>query len=111
MANNPTIAELVAEVLTKTEEELIPWEATAEGSVFTAPMGGSYLLRVLEMSMKTGSSLYRLQIADSEGENILSANSVTYATVSTIYQKARNQALGIDRAISSVLEDLRKLKK
>jgi hypothetical protein len=112
MATNVSMSDLVAEVVEKTDAELIPWEATADPKVFTAPMGGSYLLRMKETTAVSPPKAiyYLLQIADSDGDVIVGANSNSFPAIAEIFKKARNQALGIDKAINSVIEDLRKLK-
>jgi hypothetical protein len=111
MANNPSFTELVTEVANKTAEELIPWEVTTSATIFAAPMGGSYLLRVGESVIKPNRIYHFLQIIDSDGDGVMSTSSNTYPMIDDIYRRAHNQALGIDKAIGSVLEDLRKLKK
>jgi hypothetical protein len=109
MANKTNLEELVNEISIKTNAELIPWEEGAAEDEFVAPMGGTYLLKVVKHTI-AHQSFSALRITDAEGNLIIGTTSIAYEQIHDVYEAARNQAKGIDKAILAVMEDLKRLK-
>jgi len=102
------------EVLTKTRAGKIPWEPTANPSLFAAPLAGKFTLTISEsIGDSYTNTEYELILKDSDARQLTGITNfhpnVSVVDIRDLYESARRKALNVDAKIDSVLGELEKL--
>lgn len=108
-------AELIQQLLEKTEAKVIPWEATAKPNQFIAPFRGNVSFTISRYETEYGSASYRLVMKDQDNREMLSLDSgesmpAPLATnLEELYKVAHDLALRVEETIDVILDELRKV--
>jgi hypothetical protein len=107
------IERLVERLLIRTREGKVNWEPTAQGHVLQAVQGDYVLrLRAHDDPEEETSEGYTLSILDGRGRVVHETSPLElgwreyFEKFNQIYTTARRQALGVDKAIRSLLDSL-----
>lgn len=107
----------VEKVCAKTIAGELKWEKTPKTGVFQT--GIARLVVLFSLQEKQNVKMYQLELLDENGEVVdsytdetfersevaLSPNSL-FKRMGTAYERARRQAMGVDRALDAILEEL-----
>lgn len=102
-------AELVRQLLEKTEAKAIPWEPTAQINQFAAAISN------VSFTIARFDSTYVLEMRDNQYREMLRistdeiASGEMQSNLMQLYNSARDSALNVEEAIESLLDNLRKV--
>lgn len=109
------IADLIEKLYQKTGEGQINWETTSTEGVYQAILK-SYSVRILKQILEERTVIV-LQIYNEEGDLIEEVNDEdvgrvskwgAFATMLELYESARRTAMGTEKAVDEILEELNK---
>jgi hypothetical protein len=100
---------IVAGLAAKTEEKQIRWKETAEENTFQVSFANYSVTLSAQDHFRRGTS-YVVNILNAEGRSVDSFSDNldgTYEPMAELYEKARRQALGADKALDEILTELK----
>jgi hypothetical protein len=114
--DDPKALNLFRELLLKSTEGKIPWEATADDEIFIAPIKGKYVfeIRSYEYLDNWGNRMGDPIILFKDGDRELLTMSsditgIDSGALKQVYQIAKRLALNIDQNIDEALNDIKEL--
>jgi len=106
---------LISKLRQKTSEAGIAWEQTSNDSEYQTVLG-NHILRLREVYAETPEPDYILRIQNEEGAILESVSDVqihkdnpnfgAFSVMTELYSMARRSAMGIDKALDSILSEL-----
>jgi hypothetical protein len=114
--NDPKALNLFRELLLKSKEGKIPWEATADYDTFIAPIKGKYVFEIRPYTDldNWGNQIGAPKILFKDGDRELltmsdDINGIDPESLRQVYQIAKRLALNIDENIDEALNDIKNL--
>lgn len=111
--SNEKLINLARRLNLSTSEGVINWSATEKSGVFQTSLAG-YAVRanVRKSKLHSGENEYFIAIIDPFGDVVEEMGDEEfdggYSIMKSLYDSARREALGVDKAIDEILKDLDK---
>jgi hypothetical protein len=101
---------LIAELIEKTKQGKVPWQATASEKMFLASVSPNWTLRISSyMDNERESEMSMLAILDANGREVELVHESSVKAVWLLYLLAKRIGNRTDETICSLMEDLDKL--
>jgi hypothetical protein len=107
---NEKYQKIVDRLIDRTAKRQIEWKEGVNSGVFQVSFP-NYSLILGQHDMVTGSFDYIISIIDADGNTIDTFSDIDlggdyYPKMGELYQNARRQALGVDKALDEILDEL-----
>ena len=93
------MSDIVSKLVERTEQDMVPWKATADEATFAASFGN---LSVLISSLRGAT---RLSVHNEKGTELDYAEN-PYMTLNKLHELAKRKALGIDERLAELMDAL-----
>lgn len=111
--SNPKLVKLVQLLADKTDRDELAWDESEKNGVFQLPFSNSTVrISARESRNHRGDTEYVIVILNAQGSEVEEVSDETlplegsFVIMKDLYEKARRKAMGVDRAIDSILDDL-----
>ena len=107
------LAKFIERLYNNTLEGKVRWDETSQEDVFQLSFP-DYTLKIYDDRDSTGNTLYILQILNEEGkviedisdEDIQDQLTNAFSTMQSLFERARSQAMGLDKALDDIMSYL-----
>ena len=94
------MSDIVSKLVERTEQDMVPWKATADDATFAASFGN------LSVLISSYGGATRLSVHNEKGTEIDRSESPPYRILDRLHGLAKRQALGTDEKLAELMEAL-----